>query len=567
MVLRKILRSVVTNGLALLGAWGLLEIVKRLIEARVPEPVDWSMRAAVLAGTVTGADIRTVSELISGKLGSTVEMLIEVLVVAGVLAAMHMALFWRSSRPESGRILRTVRFIWLDFWTSVSPFHLGLLTFFVFALWLGVLPPGSVPSDMNLLARLRHLIIPILALSIVPAMVLTGKGLREVEARSPAFASRRRRLLLGHLVLYMGAEALRMVGLLLALGALVGHAGISRSLFTAAVWMNDAPVVIGIAWVMAVIVVVSRLLADLVKTADEHLLHRAGMGDDTPVAPGPRRRSSRFLLVLTLVVFGGLAVMALFSHWTAGYGMYDQSLYDRLAFPGRSHFLGADYVGRDLLSRVIHALRFEYIVALIALAGVALVSAPWSALVVWLRGKRSWPCRLGYEAVTWPVHVLTAFPWVALAALVFVYNYGVPGTEGTPRPDDGVPVFIAALLLAFVPRGVRMCIECFGATSPSLGLHRRVIASAAVLAPVAAAAAVFTSINLGFIGLGLPAPHPSMGRIFFETRDYIGSTAIVTLVCVPLAGVLLVSSLLWAGECLLDRMGVRSGSVWSRGLE
>lgn len=52
-----------------------------------------------------------------------------------------------------------------------------------------------------------------------------------------------------------------------------------------------------------------------------------------------------------------------------------------------------------------------------------------------------------------------------------------------------------------------------------------------------------------------------------EMRDYIGNLAVITSVWVPLIGVLLVSSLLWAGEYLTDRMEIGSGSVWSRGLE
>jgi peptide/nickel transport system permease protein len=233
-----------------------------------------------------------------------------------------------------------------------------------------------------------------------------------------------------------------------------------------------------------------------------------------------------------------------------------------------SHLLGTDHVGRDFLSRVIHALRFEYLVGLVALAGGMLLSVPWSALIVWLRGKTSWPWQLGHEAALWPVRVLTAFPWTVLAALVFVYNYGIPGSESSsPSRGEITIVLMVAILLVFVPRGVRMCMECFGATSPSLGLRRRAIASVAVLAPVAMAAAVFMSINLGFIGLGLPVPHPSMGMMVMEMRAYLTNLDSVTLVCVPLTGVLLVSSLLWAGEYLLDRMGVRSGSVWSRGLE
>jgi ABC-type dipeptide/oligopeptide/nickel transport system permease subunit len=88
-----------------------------------------------------------------------------------------------------------------------------------------------------------------------------------------------------------------------------------------------------------------------------------------------------------------------------------------------------------------------------------------------------------------------------------------------------------------------------------------------VLVPMVIAAAVFLRINMGILGLGLVPPRPSLGLIFSEMRDYIGTLAVVTLVCVPLVSVLLISSLLLAGEYLLDRMNVRSGRVWSRGIE
>ena len=116
--MRKVLRSAAINGLALLGAWALLEIVKRLIQARASIAMDWNVPGVMQTGQSTSSNIQTVSELIGPKLAPTVEMLIEILVVAGVLAVVQMALFWCSSRPGSGRVLRTIRFIWLDLWAS-----------------------------------------------------------------------------------------------------------------------------------------------------------------------------------------------------------------------------------------------------------------------------------------------------------------------------------------------------------------------------------------------------------------------------------------------------------------
>ncbi|MDP3063531.1 MAG: hypothetical protein Q8O40_10060 [Chloroflexota bacterium] len=563
-VLLKVLRSVVSNGLALLGAWGLLQVVKTLIQGRAPGSVDWSIRASA------GAEGRTVAELVRQNLGHTVELLVAALVVAALLAAAHMALFWRSSRPESGGVLRAVRSLWLDFWMSASPFYLNFMMLFVFAIWLGVLPSGSAPRDAGLATRLYHLLLPALALAIVPAMLLTSKGLREMEARQSFTAGRPRRLLLAHLALFMGAEALRMVGLLLALAAFVEGRSISASLLAAAAWAQDAPVVVGLAWVLAVMVVVSRLLADMVHIGDEQLLQRVGVAGGAPSdQERPSRRVASIPLWMGLVVFGGLGVLALFSPWTAGYNPLAASLRDRMLSPSLSHLLGTDYVGRDLFSRLVHGLRFELLIALIVLGGAAVFSAPWSALVVWLRGKSGWPWQLGHEAAMWPIHVLTAFPWTALAALVIVYNYGVPGVESRGQAGD-ISMYIAVLLLLLVPRGVKMCVECFDATSTSLRLHQRAVASAAVLVPMVTAAAIFLSVtmsgpSMGF--LGLAAPRPSLGNISMEMRDYLGTTAWVTKVVVPLVGVLLVASLLWMGEYLQDRMRMQSGSIWSRGLE
>jgi len=80
-------------------------------------------------------------------------------------------------------------------------------------------------------------------------------------------------------------------------------------------------------------------------------------------------------------------------------------------------------------------------------------------------------------------------------------------------------------------------------------MFRRAVASIAVLVPMVTAAAVFVGVNVSLLELGVQAPRPVLGLMAQEMRYY------------------LVSSLLLAGEYLLDRMSVRSGRVWSRGIE
>ncbi|MDP3947668.1 MAG: ABC transporter permease, partial [bacterium] len=89
-----------------------------------------------------------------------------------------------------------------------------------------------------------------------------------------------------------------------------------------------------------------------------------------------RKRPSFLVDILTRLVktkplgtIGGIIVLVLFfvgifADVLAPYGMNEFILSDRLSPPSLSHLLGADNLGRDLLSRVIYGARISMIVSL-----------------------------------------------------------------------------------------------------------------------------------------------------------------------------------------------------------
>jgi peptide/nickel transport system permease protein len=98
---------------------------------------------------------------------------------------------------------------------------------------------------------------------------------------------------------------------------------------------------------------------------------------DTPreVEEKPKRRSLLVDLVIRLVkekplgTVGGvivavLFIVGIFADVLAPYGMNELIPYDRLSPPSTTHILGADNVGRDLLSRVIFGARISMLVGL-----------------------------------------------------------------------------------------------------------------------------------------------------------------------------------------------------------
>lgn len=74
----------------------------------------------------------------------------------------------------------------------------------------------------------------------------------------------------------------------------------------------------------------------------------------------------RRIVVGGTVVILLLIVTAVFAPLIAPYDPYEQNLNSRLAQASKSHLLGADELGRDLLSRIIYGARISLIVGIVA---------------------------------------------------------------------------------------------------------------------------------------------------------------------------------------------------------
>ncbi len=189
----------------------------------------------------------------------------------------------------------------------------------------------------------------------------------------------------------------------------------------------------------------------------------------------------------------------------------------RLAPPSADAWLGRDEVGRDVLSRLIwgarSSLSFAAISALLAAAAGILLGL----LGAWLRG---WS-----ELVTIRlVDVILCFPPILLAMLVTTLL----------GPGGGVLVFIMAVL--FVPGFARVtyaqtlsarkldyveAVRALGARTPRiLGLTvlPNIAGPLLVQFSLTVATALILESGLSFLGLGIPAPAPSWGRMAAGAR-------------------------------------------------
>jgi peptide/nickel transport system permease protein len=211
------------------------------------------------------------------------------------------------------------------------------------------------------------------------------------------------------------------------------------------------------------------------------------------------------LLVLLLVVTAALADV-LATHDPVRTSM------SPLAAPGAEHWLGTDNLGRDLYSRVVHGARVSLMVGVSA----TLLGAVVGGIIGLLSGYIGGTTDLVSQRV---MDIMQALPILVLA-LVLAASLGPSLTNG-----------IIAISIPIIPRAGRVIRASvlsirefvYIEAARALGVnHLRVafrhilpntIGPFIVLVTAQLGGAILVEAALSFLGLGIPEPYPSWGRM------------------------------------------------------
>lgn len=243
--------------------------------------------------------------------------------------------------------------------------------------------------------------------------------------------------------------------------------------------------------------------------------------------PARRRRGLPIAIAVCGAWLALAFVVAVGADWIAPYGYAEQSLLNRLKPPvflgGDSrHILGTDGLGRDVLSRLIHAMRASL---LIAFCGTLIGSVVGTLLGFLAAHFRGWV----EEAIMLMVDFQASMPFliIALAILAFFGNsfelflfvVGFYGWEVYARLTRGLVLQANAQGYAFAIR--------------TLGVHPVRIYIRHVLPNILSVLVVQVTLNfpelilletsLSFLGLGVQPPQTSLGLMLGEGRTYIAS--------------------------------------------
>ena len=234
-------------------------------------------------------------------------------------------------------------------------------------------------------------------------------------------------------------------------------------------------------------------------------------------SPGIGRTLWRFIRKKPLgaagaVIMGAIVVTALFADLVATHDPVATDAAHTLARPGAARWLGTDNLGRDIYSRIVHGARVSLIV------GVAstLLGSALGGVIGLLSGYAGGRVDLVTQRV---LDILQGLPLLVLALVM------------SAALGPSITNVVIAISVPIIPRAARVVRSSvlsiremqYVEAARALGLmHLRIafrhvlpntVGPFIVLCTAQLGSAILVEAALSFLGLGVPEPYPSWGRM------------------------------------------------------
>jgi peptide/nickel transport system permease protein len=259
-------------------------------------------------------------------------------------------------------------------------------------------------------------------------------------------------------------------------------------------------------------------------------------------------------IIMALLVFG-----ALFADLITFHDPLQTDAPLSLAPPTAAHWMGSDFMGRDIYSRIVYGARISLAVGI----GSSLLGCIFGVAIGLGSGYLGGWVDLMAQRV---IDILQALPLLVLA-LVMAAALG-PSLRNTI-------IAIAIPLIPSVARVIRSNTLAlrelpFVEAARAIGMSEfriavrhvlpNTLAPVIVLATAQLGAAILTEASLSFLGLGIPEPYPSWGRMLSESAAEYVRTAPWLVIFPGLAISLTVFGTNLLGDALRDLLDPRQRS-------
>ncbi len=336
----------------------------------------------------------------------------------------------------------------------------------------------------------------------------------------------------------IGIEAAFLIGGLIVTETVFNIPGVARFLVEAMRW-RDYPIVQNLVMLIAVVVVVANFTVDMLYAVDRSAHPVWGLGGSLATinydselrragansTHGWRRLA--FLAQRYLLGTIGLFIMVMFV-WMAIFAdlicRYDPLTVDSahpLAAPSAVHWMGTDSFGRDVWSRIVHGARISLAVGI----GSTALGSLFGVSIGLASGYLSGWVDLVFQRIT---DILQALPLLVLALVM------------TAALGPSLPNVIIAIAIPLIPTVARVirantlalrelpfveAAKSIGMSETRIALRHvlpNTLAPLIVLATAQLGSTILTEASLSFLGLGIPEPYPSWGRMLSESAaEYV----------------------------------------------
>jgi peptide/nickel transport system permease protein len=258
--------------------------------------------------------------------------------------------------------------------------------------------------------------------------------------------------------------------------------------------------------------------------------------------------------IMALCVFA-----ALFAPFITVYDPLSTNAAASLARPSAQHWLGCDFMGRDVYSRIVYGARISLAVGIGSL-GLGLTCGVLIGLISGYLG--GW-VDLATQRL---IDILQSLPLLVMA-LLMTASLG-PSLRNT----------IIAISIALIPSSARVVRSTtlslreqpFVESAKAIGMGEvriafrhvlpNTLAPLIVLGTAQLGATILIEATLSFLGLGVPEPHPSWGRMLSESAAEYVRTAPWLVIFPGLAISLIVFGTNLLGDALRDALDPRQRS-------
>ena len=254
---------------------------------------------------------------------------------------------------------------------------------------------------------------------------------------------------------------------------------------------------------------------------------------DIPLQDVERKRPSRlaeFFIRLVrekpLGAVGGVIVLILlfcgiFADVLAPWEMNEIIILDILAPPSAEHLLGADHVGRDILTRLIYGARISVIVGLAATSITVVVAAIIGVPSGYLGGKFDLLLQRFVDAwISFPglLILLMIISIVGQGILQIILILGIFDGIGTSR-------LVRSAVIGIKENDYFLAAEAIGSTTTKTVIRHiipNIMAIIIIIYSINIGGVILAEAGLSFLGFGLPPEVPSWGGMLaWEGRTYM----------------------------------------------